>query len=133
MDTIDKLVRTEDEWKRILPPDRYAILRKKGTERPFTGEYDDHWDDGVYACFACDLPLFDSNAKFHSGSGWPSFWQPISPQAVEEHTDRSLGMTRTEVACARCGGHLGHVFDDGPKPTGRRYCIDSASLKFTAR
>ena len=133
MSTIDKVVRTEEEWKSILPADRYEVLRKKGTERAFTGEYNEHWEDGVYACYACGLPLFDSTTKFHSGSGWPSFWEPISPDAVEEHSDSSLGMQRVEVTCARCGGHLGHVFTDGPEPTGLRYCMNSASLKFVPR
>lgn len=133
MTSIEKVVRTEEEWKSVLPPERYRILREKGTERPFTGEYDDHWENGVYVCYACELPLFDSQTKFHSGSGWPSFWQPISSESVEEHADNSLGMSRIEVTCARCGGHLGHVFDDGPEPTGLRYCINSASLKFVPR
>jgi peptide-methionine (R)-S-oxide reductase len=131
--TIDKVVRTEEEWKSVLPADRYEVLRQKGTERAFTGEYNEHWEAGVYACYACGLPLFDSATKFHSGSGWPSFWQPISPEAIEEHADSSLGMKRVEVTCARCGGHLGHVFTDGPEPTGLRYCIDSASLEFVPR
>jgi peptide-methionine (R)-S-oxide reductase len=131
--SIDKVVRTEEEWKNLLPPDRYKVLRQKGTEPPFTGEYDDHWEQGVYHCYACDLPLFDSSTKFHSGSGWPSFWQPIIPGAVEEHKDVSLGMSRVEVTCARCGGHLGHVFTDGPEPTGLRYCMNSLSLKFVPR
>lgn len=129
----DRVVRTEEEWRNILPPDRYKVLREKGTEPAFTGEYNEHWEDGVYHCYACDLPLFDSSTKFHSGSGWPSFWQPVSADAVEEHTDSSLGMLRTEVTCARCGGHLGHVFDDGPQPTGLRYCMNSLSLKFVSR
>lgn len=133
MSTVEKIVRTEEEWKAILPPDRYEILREKGTERPFTGEYDDFWEDGVYVCYACRLPLFDSGAKFHSGSGWPSFWQPIAPEAVEKHEDDSYGMVRVEVTCARCGGHLGHVFTDGPEPTGLRYCINSKSLEFVPR
>lgn len=130
---IEKLVRTEDEWKSLLPPERYRILREKGTEPPFTGEYNEHWENGMYVCYACELPLFDSVTKFHSGSGWPSFWQPVTSDAVEEHKDYSFGMARTEVTCARCGGHLGHVFNDGPKPTGLRYCMNSASLRFVPR
>jgi peptide-methionine (R)-S-oxide reductase len=133
MVSIDKVVRSEEEWKAILPAERYKVLREKGTEPPYTGEYDDHWEDGVYQCYACGLPLFDSTSKFHSGTGWPSFWQPISPSAVAEHADSSYGMVRTEVTCARCGGHLGHVFNDGPEPTGLRYCINSLALKFVPR
>ncbi len=130
---IEKIVRTEEEWKGILPPERYEILREKGTEPPTSGEYDDHWEDGTYVCYACELPLFDSTAKFHSGTGWPSFWQPIAPENVEEHADSSFGMARVEVTCARCGGHLGHVFTDGPEPTGLRYCINSLALQFVPR
>lgn len=133
MTSIDKVIRTEKEWKSILPPERYRVLREKGTEPPYSGEYDEHWGDGVYHCYACDLPLFDSTTKFHSGSGWPSFWKPIGPDAVEEHSDTSLGMIRVEVVCARCGGHLGHVFDDGPLPSNLRYCINSLSLRFRPR
>ena len=129
---IEKLHRTDEEWRRLLPPDRYHVLRQKGTEPPFRNEYDDHWAPGTYHCYACDNPLFSSEAKFHSGTGWPSFSQPLSADAVEEHVDRSSGMIRTEVSCARCGSHQGHVFDDGPKPTGLRYCMNSASLKFVA-
>jgi peptide-methionine (R)-S-oxide reductase len=127
---VEKLIRSEDEWRRTLPPERYKVLRKKGTEPPFANEYDDHWELGTYLCYACELPLFSSEAKFHSGSGWPSFLQPITAEAVKERRDRSLWMTRTEVVCGRCGSHLGHVFDDGPPPTGLRYCMNCASLKF---
>lgn len=133
MEPTDRVVHTQEEWRSILTPDRYEILREKGTEHAFSGEYEDHWEDGVYHCYACDLPLFDSTSKFHSGSGWPSFSQPVSADAVEEHEDFSHGMTRVEVTCARCDGHLGHVFGDGPPPAGLRYCINSLSLKFVPR
>ena len=127
---IEKVVKTEEEWKKTLTPEQYHVLREKGTERAFTGEYHAHKGKGTYVCAACGLPLFSSATKYDSGTGWPSFWQPIDPKNVGTETDRSLFMSRTEVHCARCGGHLGHVFTDGPRPTGLRYCMNSVSLKF---
>lgn len=119
---------TESDWKEMLTPERFEILRKKGTERAFTGIYADTKDAGVYHCSGCGAALFSSDTKFESGTGWPSFWESITPDAVELHSDGSLFMRRTEVVCARCGGHLGHVFEDGPQPTGQRFCMNSASL-----
>ena len=125
-----KIDKTDAEWRQQLTPEQYHILREKGTERPFTGALVNNHSDGFYHCAACDAPLFKSGTKYESGSGWPSFFEPITPEAVELHEDKTLGMHRVEVTCATCGGHLGHVFPDGPNPTGQRFCINSASLKF---
>jgi peptide-methionine (R)-S-oxide reductase len=125
-----KIKKTEEEWRCELTPEQYAILRQKGTEPAFSGALYENHEDGMYHCAACGAGLFKSDAKFESGSGWPSFYLPADQSAIETHEDVSHGMRRIEVTCARCGGHLGHVFPDGPKPTGLRYCINSASLKF---
>jgi peptide-methionine (R)-S-oxide reductase len=130
---VERIEKTEDEWRAILTPDQFRILRRGGTEPPFDNAYWDNHADGTYECAGCALQLFDSADKFDSGTGWPSFGKPVEPDAVEERLDSSLGMRRTEVLCARCGGHLGHVFEDGPAPTGKRYCMNSGSLKFEAR
>ncbi len=127
----EKVVHTEAEWRNLLTPEQYHVLREKGTERPFTGLLDYNFDTGDYHCAACGALLFNSGAKFDSGCGWPAFMIPADSKAVEEHEDNTFGMRSVEVTCARCGGHLGHVFPDGPAPTGLRYCINSASLTFT--
>ncbi|MBN1695469.1 peptide-methionine (R)-S-oxide reductase MsrB [candidate division WOR-3 bacterium] len=130
MEETDKIVKTEEEWRKELPSEVYYIMREKGTERPFSGKYYAHKEKGIYVCAACGNELFSSDAKFESGTGWPSFYQAIAEGKIETKADLTGGMVRTEVLCGRCGGHLGHVFDDGPAPTGKRFCINSLALDF---
>jgi peptide-methionine (R)-S-oxide reductase len=133
LELVSPIKKTDEEWKEILTSEEFNVARKKGTEMAFTGKYHDCHEDGIYQCVCCGTDLFDSETKFESGTGWPSFWGPIAEENVITQTDRSLFMVRTEVLCGRCHAHLGHVFDDGPPPTGQRYCMNSASMKLVNR
>jgi len=131
--TTEKVAATNEDWRQKLTPEQYHVTREAGTERAFTGKYWDNHEAGMYHCVCCGAPLFDSDTKFDSGTGWPSFYKPVDEKNVNEHTDRTHGMNRTEVRCAQCEAHLGHVFPDGPNPTGLRYCMNSAALDFTTK
>ena len=133
IEMVERIEKTDDDWKKSLSKESYNVARHQGTEQAFTGKYHNCHEDGIYQCVCCGTDLFDSKTKFDSGTGWPSFWKPIAEENVKENNDRSYGMLRKEVLCARCDAHLGHVFDDGPKPTGLRYCMNSASLKLVKR